>query len=285
MKQFSKQIILSMMTIVLSWSATAQVGIGTSTVDDSAIFQIDTTDKGFLQPRVALTGTTDTATIASPATGLMVFNTATAGSGAAAITPGVYYHNGTAWQRVANQAEVAAATASTPTTFVNGNLSGLYFAVDFGSAEYGSSSSPKTFGATIILPPGKWEVVLELAADIQIESQVQPIISYMNYWLADDTPSVAFSYFQTIPNSDIGSDALFTGGASFFRPINYNHSNHKGSFFINNSTQDNKTYTLYFFETLPGQDCFYDNCIQAFNYNRFGGAGWPGNRFYATKIN
>ncbi len=261
----------------------AQIGVGTSSPNASAMLDVTSTSKGFLQPRVALTGTTDTATIASPATGLMVFNTATAGSGAAAVTPGVYYHNGTAWQRVANQAELAAATAST-TTFVNGSLGSIYV-FNGGSGPYGQLWSPKTFNANIILPPGKWEVVLELAADIQIQSQVQPIISYMNYWLADDTPSVAFNYFGTIPNSDIGSDALFTGGASFYRPINYNHSNHKGSFFINNATQANKTYTLYFFETLPGQDCMLDNCIGAFYYNRFGGAGWPGNRFYATKIN
>ena len=103
----------------------AQIGVGTSTVDASAKLQIDATDRGFLQPRLALTGTADAATIASPATGLMVFNTATAGSGATAVTPGVYYHNGTAWQRVANQAEVAAANAST-TTFVYGVLGSIY---------------------------------------------------------------------------------------------------------------------------------------------------------------
>jgi hypothetical protein len=277
----TKNFLLALIFPVFSF---AQIGIGTSTVDASAKLQIDATDRGFLQPRVELTGTDDVATIATPATGLMVFNTATAGSGAAAVSPGVYYHNGAAWQRVANQAEVAAATAST-TTFVNGDLGSLYVASGMGSGQQGDLWSPKTFNANIILPPGKWEVVLELAADIQIQSQLQPTIPYMNYWLAHDTQTVAFNYFSTIPNNEIGSDALFTGGASFFRPINYNHSNHKGSFFINNSTQANKTYTLYFFETLPGQDCQFDNCISAFYYNRFGGQGWPGNRFYATKIN
>ncbi len=277
----TKSFIISLLLPFVSFS---QIGIGTSTVDASAKLQVDATNKGFLQPRVELTGTNDVATIATPATGLMVFNTATAGSGATAVTPGVYYHNGTAWQRVANQSELAAVSATT-TTFVNGTLGSIYVWNGMGSGQQGDLWIPKTFNANIILPPGKWEVVLELAADIQIQSQLQPTIPYMNYWLADSTPSVGFNYFETIPNSAIGSDALFTGGASFFRPINYNHSNHKGSFFINNSTQANKTYTLYFFETLPGQDCQVDNCIAAFYYNRFGGAGWPGNRFYATKIN
>lgn len=276
----TKSFIISLLLPFVSFS---QIGIGTSTVDASAKLQVDATNKGFLQPRVELTGTNDVATIATPATGLMVFNTATAGSGATAVTPGVYYHNGTAWQRVANQAELAAATAST-TTFVDGSL-GTMYNVTNGSGPFGSLWSPKSFNANIILPPGKWEVVLELAVDIQIQTTLQPTISYMNYWLADSTPSVAFSYFETIPNSAIGSDAIFTGGASFVRPINHYNTNHKGSFFINNSTQANKTYTLYFFESLPGQDSQYDDSISNFTYNRFGGAGWPGNRFYATKIN
>ena len=104
------------------------------------------------------------AQIATPATGLIVFNTATAGSGATAVTPGVYYHNGTAWQRVANQAEVAAATAST-TTFVNGNLGTPWVGIN-GEYIYGSGLGAKNFGANITLPPGKWEVNLELTADI-----------------------------------------------------------------------------------------------------------------------
>ena len=49
-----------------------------------------------LIPRVALTGTADTATIPSPAISLMVYNTATAGD----VTPGYYYWDSTVWQRL-----------------------------------------------------------------------------------------------------------------------------------------------------------------------------------------
>jgi hypothetical protein len=58
----------------------------------SAGLDIDFTNKGFLPPRIALTGTTDAATIPTPATGLMVYNTNTAGG----LTPGYYYNRGTA---------------------------------------------------------------------------------------------------------------------------------------------------------------------------------------------
>lgn len=93
--------------LLLPFGAFAQVGIGTATPATSARLEVSSTNKGFLPPRVSLQGTDDatktTPTIASPATGLMVYNTATAGSGATAITPGIYYYDGSRWQRVINQ--------------------------------------------------------------------------------------------------------------------------------------------------------------------------------------
>ena len=53
--------------------------------------------KGFLPPKLALTGITDLVTVTSPATSLLVYNTATAGSGSLAVTPGYYYFDGTKW--------------------------------------------------------------------------------------------------------------------------------------------------------------------------------------------
>lgn len=78
-------------------SQAQNVGINTTgnTPDNSAMLDIDATNKGLLVPRVNLTSTTDAATIPSPATSLMVYNNATAGSGANAVTPGFYFNTGT----------------------------------------------------------------------------------------------------------------------------------------------------------------------------------------------
>jgi hypothetical protein len=75
----------------------AQVGVGTVTPNASAALDVTATNKGFLPPRVALTSTADAATITSPATGLLVFNTATAGASPNIVTPGYYFFNGTGW--------------------------------------------------------------------------------------------------------------------------------------------------------------------------------------------
>lgn len=89
--------------IIVSGALFAQVGVGTSTPDASAKLEVKSTNQGFLPPRVALTGTADVSTVASPATGLMVYNTATAGTSPANVTPGFYYYDGTKWQRIINQ--------------------------------------------------------------------------------------------------------------------------------------------------------------------------------------
>lgn len=59
--------------------------------------EINSSNKGFLPPRVALTATNAASPVTSPATGLLVYNTATAGTSPNSVTPGYYYWNGTAW--------------------------------------------------------------------------------------------------------------------------------------------------------------------------------------------
>lgn len=61
----------------------------------SAGLDVDFTNKGVLIPRVALTATNAAGPVAAPATSLLVYNTATAGAGATAVTPGYYYNAGT----------------------------------------------------------------------------------------------------------------------------------------------------------------------------------------------
>lgn len=85
--------------------AMAQVGIGTgaSAPDASAQLEVKSTSRGFLPPRVALTATNNTSSpIASPVEGLLVYNTATAGTAPNNVTPGFYYYSGSAWVRLAD---------------------------------------------------------------------------------------------------------------------------------------------------------------------------------------
>jgi len=92
-------------------TANAQVGIGTNSPNASAKLDITATNKGLLPPRVALTGTLDVSTIASPATALLVYNTATAGTSPTNVIPGYYYYNGSNWVNL-----ITTATSGVPYT-------------------------------------------------------------------------------------------------------------------------------------------------------------------------
>jgi hypothetical protein len=58
------------------------------------------------------TATTSNA-VAGPATGLMVYNPATAGTSPNNVTPGFYYYDGSKWQRIINQQPDATVSFST----------------------------------------------------------------------------------------------------------------------------------------------------------------------------
>jgi hypothetical protein len=71
----------------------AQVGIGTSNPDSSAMLEISSKNKGVLFPSVSLRSVTDQVTIQNPAEGLMVWN-----NGTGSLTDaGIYYWSKSRW--------------------------------------------------------------------------------------------------------------------------------------------------------------------------------------------
>lgn len=86
--------------LLISLSALAQTGIGTTTPNASAKLDVFSTNKGFLPPRITLTGASDVSTIATPVAGLLIYNTATAGTAPNNVVPGYYYWNGTFWSQI-----------------------------------------------------------------------------------------------------------------------------------------------------------------------------------------
>ncbi|MCX6316432.1 MAG: DNRLRE domain-containing protein [Bacteroidetes bacterium] len=85
----------------------AQVGIGTNTPDASSMLDLSSNTLGLLIPRVALTSATIAAPISSPATSLVIYNTATAGIPPNDLVPGFYYWNGSRWYPVVNKGKNA----------------------------------------------------------------------------------------------------------------------------------------------------------------------------------
>lgn len=99
----NKGLYLTLFGLFISITSLAQTGIGTSTPNASAKLDVSATDRGFLPPRVALTAANAFSPItgtSSAAAGLLVYNTATAGTAPNNVVPGYYYWNGTTWIQI-----------------------------------------------------------------------------------------------------------------------------------------------------------------------------------------
>ena len=119
---------------LIAYTSIAQTDIGTTTPDPSAKLDLSSTNKGFLPPRVTLTGTTDITTIANPATALLVYNTGTNTN----ISAGYYYWNGSAWTKIGNNGSILASNTATISATITAPTTGTRtidktFAVDNGA--------------------------------------------------------------------------------------------------------------------------------------------------------
>jgi microcystin-dependent protein len=112
---------------LMSLQAFTQVKIGDNhtTVNENSLLELESASKGFLLPRITLTSTTSASPLTSHVQGMMIFNTATTGSGATAVTPGIYYNNGTQWEKMeitSNITPVATIISSANPNTPNGYL-------------------------------------------------------------------------------------------------------------------------------------------------------------------
>lgn len=83
--------------IFTSNAQTGGVGIGTTTPNANASLDLGANNKGFLPNRVALTGTNSPAPLSAHVAGMVVFNTATAGTTPNNVEPGLYLNDGAQW--------------------------------------------------------------------------------------------------------------------------------------------------------------------------------------------
>ena len=98
--------LIIIVVLIIPFQLLAQTGIGTTTPNSSAKLDVYATNKGFLPPRISLSGILDVSTITNPATGLVIFNTATAGTTPNNVIPGYYYYDGSKWNQLVDQSSL-----------------------------------------------------------------------------------------------------------------------------------------------------------------------------------
>lgn len=109
------------------------VGINSTGAAPSAVAMLDiaATDKGLLVPRVALTELNVALPVTTTTLSLLVFNTATASSGATAVFPGFYYWDGvSSWVALAGSGSKDWSLTGNAGTTAGTNFSGTTDNID-----------------------------------------------------------------------------------------------------------------------------------------------------------
>jgi len=189
-----KLIVILWMTLMVVASQAQNIGINAtgSTPNNSAGLDVDFTNKGMLVPRVALTGTADVATIATPATSLLVYNTATAGVAPNNVVPGFYYWSGSSWMRL-----VSSATATNIDWSTTGN----------------SGTNYSNFIGTTDNVPLKFKVNNVFAGKISDTNLVIGVDAFKNNGIRNTVfgTKAMKQPFASFDNVVIGHEAMLTG--------------------------------------------------------------------------
>jgi hypothetical protein len=141
-----KKILFILSILLIASFVEAQTGIGTTTPNASAKLDVSATNKGFLPPRVALTGVYDVSTIPTPATGLLVYCNGTGG-----LASGYYFFNGTAWATIATEGGSGSVAAEFGTQIL-------------GSSVAVNSATPVDVLSFTLPSAGTWEIIYFLRA-------------------------------------------------------------------------------------------------------------------------
>jgi uncharacterized protein (TIGR02145 family) len=87
---------------IIILSAQIKVGNNPTTINTNSVLEMESTNRGLLMPRVALSSTNSASPLSAFVAGMLVYNTATSGIAPNNVTPGTYYCDGLIWIRVGN---------------------------------------------------------------------------------------------------------------------------------------------------------------------------------------
>jgi hypothetical protein len=198
--------------------SSGNVGIGTTAPHPAAILELQATNKGFLPTRVQLTSATSWSPLTgSSVDGMLVYNTATAGTGQNAVSPGYYYWYAGRWRRLTGNAYAGAIRGYLPGPGTQNLTSNCY------TYQY--------LNSYIDLPPGRWIVY-----NVQLlHPTISPPPTTGSIWvrtmLSDNSTC-------TWPSSDIIGSTLMSG----LLPHDARFSLLSGQIFINNTSGAVKRY-------------------------------------------
>lgn len=102
-KMKKTKIYFVVMLLIVSNGIKAQMKVGDNptVINSNAVLHVESSNKGLLLPKIALTSTSSFAPLTAHVAGMTVYNTATAGD----VTPGFYYNDGSKWVMLASTSQ------------------------------------------------------------------------------------------------------------------------------------------------------------------------------------
>jgi hypothetical protein len=190
---------LLIILLFISYSSFAQTGIGTTTPNASAKLDVFATNKGFLPPRVTLTGATDVSTISSPAEGLLVYNTGSNPN----LVAGYYYWNGSSW------ATIATATGSgVSSSYVRGSRTAAQTTGLSTNGFIAFTQVDQSAGQDISLNTSTGQITLAAGRTYRLQAQVPTFQTSAS----DARPQ--FGWYNETTGAYVGSSSASYSGAS-----------------------------------------------------------------------
>lgn len=197
----NKYVLLILSLLFTIYISGQNVAINTTgaVANTSSILDVSSNDKGILIPRVSLSATNLATPITSPATSLLVYNTATAGTSPNDVTPGYYYWNGTQWLRLADilNQNVTAISNTTEIQLLSNNT-GTY-----------------SLAAGVGYTPGTWQDVPNTTITPTIIAGNKILVSFHARWELDtwNYYGSEMIWFRILRGTtEIGRTAVFTDG-------------------------------------------------------------------------
>lgn len=190
-----QQQIFLLLLVTIPISVQSQVAIGTKTIEDGVMFQMESSNKGLLIPRVSLTSRTDVATITPSAVeGLWVYNTVTAGIGNNKVSEGMYFWDSSEWIRIYNE----------------GYSEQFFQSVGVKAKNQTDTYTLPGLDQTIVPPyTGTYQIIIVAyyAAGLQ-NTGPEPGVGTSSVWLEIDTVKKA-EIWLTSTSKEIGSGGVF----------------------------------------------------------------------------
>jgi len=126
-------------TSMIVAKAQVKMGDNPTSINTNSVLEMESTNKGMLPPRVALTAANNAAPLSAFVTGMTVYNTATAGTAPYDVVPGYYFCDGTQWVKLS----------------VEDCVNNSYIVIDESDTPPASQAEGDTY-QTLSAPTGDW---------------------------------------------------------------------------------------------------------------------------------